>query len=113
MKIEHKNKAQRIEVSNTLTVFEYPLMDERLHGAVIELSGRYPESGTVMNEVCTEIAFVIKGSGILVVGEHKVNFETGDQILIKPGEKYFWDAKATLFMPCTPAWYPEQHKEVK
>gem|GEM_PF-2374449 len=30
----------------------------------------------------------------------------------KVGERYFWDGQMTMFVPCTPAWYPEQHKEV-
>jgi len=33
--------------------------------------------------------------------------------LIEPGEKYYWEGKMTMFMPCVPAWYAEQHKEVE
>jgi hypothetical protein len=33
-------------------------------------------------------------------------------ILIEPEEKYYWDGNFTLFVPCTPAWYPEQHEEI-
>jgi len=34
------------------------------------------------------------------------------EFIIK-GEKYFWEGEMEMFMPCTPAWYPEQHKEIK
>jgi hypothetical protein len=34
----------------------------------------------------------------------------GDLVLIEPGEKYFWEGNMDLFIPCSPAWYPEQHK---
>ena len=39
-----------------------------------------------------------------------ISFKKGDAILIDKKEKYYWDAYCTVVMPCTPAWYPEQHK---
>lgn len=55
----------------------------------------------------------MKGNGRVVVEEKEVRLHQGDLVLIEPGEKYFWEGKMELFMPCTPAWHPEQHKEVK
>ena len=51
-------------------------------------------------------------------GEEKLadfiqSFKKGDAILIDKKEKYYWDAHCTIIMPCTPAWYPEQHKLVE
>jgi len=43
----------------------------------------------------------------------RLNFLGGDIVLIDKGEVYYWDAHCTIAMPCTPAWYPEQHKYVK
>lgn len=99
-------------MGDTVTAYEYPVMDKTIHGAVIEISGRYPKKGSVVNEKCTELGYVIKGNGKLVVNGKEYNFKPGDQVIIKAGEKYYWDANATLFMPCTPAWYPEQHREI-
>jgi mannose-6-phosphate isomerase-like protein (cupin superfamily) len=65
------------------------------------------------NEKCTEIGYVIEGSGKLVIEGEEILFQEGDQLLLKPGQRYYWEAKATMFMPCAPAWYPEQHKEVE
>lgn len=96
-----------------MTAYEYPILNNTLHGAVIELTGRYPEKGRVVNEKCYEAGYVVKGSGKLFIEGEEITFEEGDQIMIKPGEKYYWDGTATLFMPTTPAWYPEQHKEVE
>jgi len=93
-------------------VFEYPVLETAIHGAVVKLSGRYPETGRVMNEKVWEIGYVVSGQGKLVVKGKEIEFSEGDQLLIRPGEKYFWEAKATLFMPCTPAWSTDQHKEV-
>ncbi len=112
MNIARKNDTKEIKVSQSMTAHEYPVMDSTIHGAVVELNGRYPEKGRVMNEKCYEIGYVVKGQGKIVVENEEIEFSEGDQILIKPNEKYYWSANATLFMPCSPAWYPEQHKEV-
>lgn len=112
MHIARKEEIKKIKVCKTMTAYEYPLIDSSIHGAVVELNGRYPQEGRVVNEKCSEIGFVIKGSGKLVIEDNEVEFKEGDQLLIKPGEKYYWEAKATMFMPCAPAWYPEQHNKV-
>jgi len=92
---------------------EYPIKDKDISVALIELTGRYPNKGIVLNEKCKELAYVIKGSGKLVVENKEVPVEEGDLVSIDPGEKYFWDGNLTLLIPCTPAWYPEQHKEIE
>lgn len=96
-----------------MTAYEYPTMNKTIHGAVIELNGRYPEKGRMVNEKVYELGFIIKGSGKIVIEGEEINFGEGDQILVKPGQKYYWDAKTTIFMPATPAWYPKQHKQVE
>ena len=113
MSIARKEQVKEIKVGETMTAYEYPVMDEALHGAVVKLNGRYPLQGRVVNEKCTEIGYVIAGSGKLVIEGQEIDFKEGDQLLIKPGEKYYWEAQATMYMPCAPAWYPEQHKEVE
>ena len=113
MNIARKNDTKEIKVSKSMTAFEYPVLDSKLHGAMVKLNGRYPEKGRVVNEKCTEIGFVIRGQGKIIIENKEIEFNEGDQILIKPNERYYWEAKATLFMPCAPAWYPEQHKEVE
>lgn len=89
MNIARKEEAKEIKVSGTLTAFEYPIIDENLHGAVVELKGRYPENGRVVNEKCLEIAYIIKGSGKLILESEEIEFKEGDQLLIKPGQKYY------------------------
>ncbi len=112
MRISRKVDAAQVLVGPTARAYEYPLLDPMLHGAVLEIKGRYPETERVVNEAVTEICYVIAGSGNLVVEDEEVAFSEGDQLLIRPGERYYWDAHATLYMPCTPAWYPEQHIHV-
>lgn len=75
--------------------------------------GRYPEKSYVVNEVCKELVYVIKGSGKLVAGNEVEKINQGDVVLLLPGEKYYFEAQLTMFMPCSPAWYPEQHKQIE
>lgn len=113
MKIIRKNQTKKFQNSNTCTAIEYPMEDKDINGAIIELSGRYPEKGRVVNMKCKEIAYVIEGSGKVVVEGEEITLNEGDLVLIEPEEKYFWEGNLKMFVPCTPAWYPEQHKEIE
>lgn len=113
MKIIHKNQTKIFKNSDACTATEYPMEDKDINGAVIELKGRYPDKGRVVNLKCKELAYVIKGSGRLVVEGKEMKLNEGDLVLIEAGEKFFWEGNLIMFMPCTPAWYPGQYKEVK
>jgi len=113
MKIAKKEASNKIKNSDDCTAIEYPLGDEDINGAVIELDGRYPDEGRTVNKECKELAYVMKGSGIVEVEGEKVKLKEGDLVLIEPGEKFYWQGKMKIFMPCVPAWYPEQHKIVE
>ena len=113
MKVVYKNQAKEFKNSDVCTAIEYPMEDKDINGAVIELTGRYPDKGRAVNLKCKELAYVIKGAGRAVVEDEEIKLQEGDLILIEPGEKFFWEGNMTMFMPCTPAWYPEQHKEVE
>ncbi|MCK5084237.1 MAG: cupin domain-containing protein [Candidatus Pacebacteria bacterium] len=113
MKIIHKNQAEIHENSDVCSAIEYPSDDKDINGAVIELSGRYPDKGRTVNLECKEMAYIIKGSGELVIEDKEIKLDEGDLILIDKGEKYFWNGNLTMFISCMPAWYHEQHKKVK
>lgn len=113
MKIITKNQTNEFKNSEVCIAFEYPLNDKDINGAVIKLNGRYPSKGRVVNNKCKELSYIISGLGKVVVEDKEVVLKKGDVILIEPGERYFWDGKMTMFVPCTPAWYPEQHQEVE
>ncbi len=87
--------------------------DKDINGAVIKLSGRYPDKGRAVNLICKEMAYIIKGFGRIVVEGEEMKLEEGDLVLIDKGEKFFWEGNMKIFMPCVPAWHPEQHKEVE
>lgn len=113
MKLIRKNQTVVHQNSEACKAIEYPMGDTDLNGAVVELTGRYPESGKVVNTKCKEMAYIIKGSGKLILEKEEVIVNQGDLLLIEPNEKYCWEGNMTMFVPCSPAWYPEQHKKVK
>ncbi len=113
MKIIYKNQTKIFKNSEVCTAIEYPLGDKDINGAVIELSGRYPDKGRTVNLKCKEMAYIVKGSGKLVIEDKEIKLKEGDLLLIEAGEKFFWEGNMQIFMLCTPAWHPEQHKEVE
>jgi mannose-6-phosphate isomerase-like protein (cupin superfamily) len=111
MKIIRADQAKKFKNSDKCIATEYPLDDKDINIAVVEVLGRYPEEGRVANLKCKELLQIIKGSGKVVIEGEEINFKEGDEILIEPGEKYYWDCRATMIAACAPAWYPEQHQE--
>lgn len=112
MKIVHKHQAVLHKNSETCHVYEYPMNDTDINGAVAYIKGRYPLSGLAVNEKCKEMAYVISGSGKIVVNNQETVLSQGDVLVIPAGEQYYWEGELVLFLPCTPAWYAAQHKYV-
>ena len=113
MKLTTEKETKKFQVTSTCTAIEYPNGDKDIWGAIIKLNGRYPLTGYTVNEKCKELVYFISGQGKLVVGDQEIQVKKGDQVVINPGEKFYWDGELVMFMPCAPAWYAEQHKEVK
>lgn len=113
MKELQSESSEVVNLTDTCQAIEYPLGDEDINVAIIKLNGRYPKEGRTVNKVCKEMAYVAGGRGVLVVEGERVDLTQGTVVLIEPGERFFWIGEnLEMFMPCTPAWYPEQHKEV-
>lgn len=113
MKIARKNQTKVFKNSAICIAIEYPMGDKDINGAVIKLKGRYPEKGRVVNLECKEMAYVIEGFGKVEVEGKIIELNEGDLILVDPGEKFFWEGDLTMFISCTPAWHPRQHKWIK
>lgn len=108
------NTAIVVNVTSVCIAIEYPLGDKDINAAVIKINGRYPERGRTVNEKCKELAYVIDGIGQLTVEGKTVELKKGVVVLIEPGERFYWEGQnLEVFMPCTPAWYPKQHKKVE
>lgn len=110
MKIIRKNETKKFQNSADCIAIEYPLGDKDINGSVIRLNGRYPETGTAHNTLCKEMAHIIRGEGKIVIEGDETIVTEGDVILIDPTERYHWEGNLEMFVSCTPAWTPEQHK---
>ncbi len=105
-------EAESFQHGETCLMSEYRLEDDRLDAATAKVSGRYPDEGWVLNRVSAETAYVLAGSGKLVTEDGETSLETGDVVLIEPGEKFHWDGKMTLFVTCAPAWKYGQYEHI-
>jgi len=112
--MEHVKKQDAVKHMNSsnCTVYEYPMENADMNIGVAEITHRYPHQGYAINHKCTEIGYVLKGSGTLVTETRTVNLSEGDVVLIPPGEKYYWEVNLTVILPCSPAWHPEQHETI-
>ena len=112
MKIIKQKNAQQFTNGNNCQVLEYPFNDQDINIASAIITGRYPDKGYAVNTKCKEIIYVIKGKGTIYKKDSTITFKKGDVIMISPHEEYFFDANCTILMPCTPAWYKEQYKNI-
>ncbi len=108
MKIIRKNKSALCSNSGRCKVHEYGFCDSVAGIAVAQISGRYPESGFVVNEVCKEIAYVISGNGKAGFRKGEANLSIGDAVLIEKGDEYFWKGDLSIVIFSVPAWTAEQ-----
>ena len=99
-----------VENDKGCLVSEYQLDLENIGVVKVELDGRYPQEGKVMNQESDLIYFVLSGEG-LVNGEIKIGPQ--DIYVFKKGVPYFVEGKNLVFVGITqPAWKLEQHKKI-
>ena len=113
MKVVTLSEAISRQNSPACTAYEYQFEGEKdINSAVIELTGRYPESGQALNDVCKEQAYVVSGSGVLTQAGRTYTLNQGDMALIQPGDPYYFDGTLKMLIASSPAWYPEQHHNI-
>lgn len=111
MKYSQARQMNKHQNSDTCIVYAHQLNDKDFDCAIAEITGRYPDSGYVVNKVCKEMALVQEGSGTITIEGQTTQLTTGDCVVIEAGERFFWDGKMTLVLSCKPGWYAEQHIE--
>ncbi len=114
MQVIKKSEAESFTNGPTCTGYVFPFGDPDIDIAVLTVNGRYPEKNRALNEISKEIAYVLSGTGeIIVGGESPRQVQAGDSVIIQPGEKYYWVGEnLEMLMPCSPAFNPDQHKNV-
>jgi mannose-6-phosphate isomerase-like protein (cupin superfamily) len=110
MEYVKKQDALKHENSPNCTVYEYPTKSSEMNIAVAEITHRYPDQGYAVNNVCNEMGYILQGCGKLVTEVKAVFLYPGDVVSIPRGERFYWEGTMTIILPCTPAWYPEQHE---
>lgn len=103
--VKHLNSASCV-------VYEYPMKNSEMNIGVAEINDRYPDHGYAINHKCSEMGYVIKGSGMLITETEKATLSAGDVVYIPHGEKYYWEGNMTVVLPATPAWYLQQHETI-
>lgn len=107
--VSHES-AQKHANSPNCIAYEYPMKNSEMNIGVVEIIHRYPDEGYAVNHKCSEMGYILKGSGKLATETEQVNLSVGDVVYIPHGEKYYWEGNITVILPATPAWYPQQHE---
>jgi mannose-6-phosphate isomerase-like protein (cupin superfamily) len=104
--------ARRIPVAPEFTILEYgSLGDNIANGTVAHVNGRYPLAGWGRNILCDELVYVISGTGAIETPTGETALRPGDVAFVSKGQKIAWRGdKLVVFIPCVPAWHPEQHE---
>ncbi|MDD2181416.1 MAG: AraC family ligand binding domain-containing protein [Bacilli bacterium] len=97
----HKNTENSISI-------EYDTKDNDINIAFVEISGRYPDNGKIINRKCKELIYVIDGTGTIFVENERFDIKKEDVILIEPNEKYYFEGTLKMLPACYPAWTIEQ-----
>jgi len=105
--------AVKFENSENCKGVEHPLYDKDINCSTAVIMGRYPEKGYCVNDECKQLIYVLEGTGSLAKQDEVINFKKDDAILIDKGEVYYREGNFKIVMPCTPAWFPEQHKVIE
>jgi hypothetical protein len=113
MHIATAQDTKEFKNGQTCIAYEYPKPSRAINGALIVIKGRYPDKGYIINEACTELGYILSGSGVIATPNELYTLNTKDQVIIEAGEKYYWEGSLEIFICSTPAWYPEQHKHIE
>ena len=108
------SKEARIKHANSpnCASYEYPFEDQNINVAFIELKGRYPTEGSVLNQKVKELLFITYGEGHIVIEGTTHNLKKGDMFLIHPNQKYSLEGNLEAVISCNPAWSPNQHQHI-
>lgn len=84
----------------------------RLSAALVEQTGRYPEKGYRINDICTESFFVVNGEFLITLNKKTTMVRPLDVIFVPPHTPYSIEGHGTVFVFIEPKWDPNQNKPV-
>lgn len=112
MHLALKKQSKKKVNSDVCSVWEYPLETDEIGGAVVELKGRYPDSGRAVNHESKEFAYILEGSCVIEIEGVGAKLEVGDMVLIDENERYFWDGNVKMLVVNVPEFDVKQHEYV-
>lgn len=101
-------------IDNAFKIYDYGHLGNGIsNGTVAVVNGRYPAKGWGFNEKSDELVYVIAGLGFLETPNENTELTEGSVAFIPKGQKIAWNGdNLKIFIPCIPAWSPEQHQLV-
>jgi mannose-6-phosphate isomerase-like protein (cupin superfamily) len=104
MQIVKKEEASIYKNNEKTISVEYDTKDKDINIAYVEINGRHPEKGRVINKICKELIYVVDGIGKLYIENKIVELKKDDVVLIEPNEKYYFEGELKVIPACYPAW---------
>lgn len=96
-----------------MQVLLYNIEDKDINYCIAEIDGRFPlKKKWAINRKCKEMVHVLSGSGVIVVEGKEYKLSKDVVVLIDVNEKYYFEGKLRLGIPCAPAWSLDQHEEI-
>lgn len=78
--------------------------------SVIDITGRYPESGWAVNREVYEMVYIKRGLGSLIIRDaEEISLSEGDVVSVAPGQKFAWNGDMTIVMACSPPFNLQQY----
>jgi hypothetical protein len=100
-----------IEAAPTCTVSELGFSGSQ-DAAIATISGRYPETGFVLNRESDMIIRVTLGIGSIATRDSSEQVGVGDVLFIDKQTPYFYEGDFEVLMISSPAWSPDQYEHV-
>ncbi|MBT3816858.1 MAG: hypothetical protein HOE80_04725 [Candidatus Magasanikbacteria bacterium] len=98
----------------TCTVSEYQFSSKDLGVALVNMHGRYPETGKAMNTICDMIYHITSGTGTIHTEKDSFKVEKGDSYFFDKNTWYWIEANnLEVCLTTAPNWYVEQYKTLE
>lgn len=113
MKIVKKSQSQEFKNGSNCAVYEYPMGDNAINGAVVKLKGRYPDKGSSVNTVCKLMAYIVDGGGAIFVDGKKQKSRKATWSLSNRTKNITGKAKWNCLCPALRPGPLEQYKVIE
>ena len=96
-------------------IYKYPTPTKNADIGHMLVNGRHPKNARsfMMNQVCSFVIFITKGTGTIYAGDEIFNVKPEDVVFIPAKNKYAVEGNFEYVTVDFPSWYPEQYSEVQ